>query len=501
MKELEEEFLQEANRREIAGINRRTLAFILSASVRETLPSRNIYVHFSLGSVYYYTFTGGAGASQDEIDKLRAEMRRLVEQDIKIYPRDLDYYDALDYFLKNKQNDTAMLINQRGRYRIKVNQMNDFIDMYYAPLFPRTGLISAFDISPYHEGFLLRFPYAGSDSNKLEEIPKNTKIFLACDEYKKWGRITGIRAACHINKRIMDGTIKDFIRINEAFQEKKLSIIADEIYKRRENVKIILIAGPSSSGKTTTAKRLSIQLKVLGIEPVPISLDDYYLHSDKAPKDENGNPDLECLEALDVDYFNKQLLDILDGKETTLPVFDFKTGTRRDGKTIRLGNRREVLLIEGIHGLNDALTNQIKNENKFKIYVSVLAQINVDDHNRVSVQDNRLLRRIVRDNQFRKTSALRTIAMWESVQRGAEKHIFRFENSADAVFNSALDYEIPVIKCYVEPLLRGIKPGAAEYGEASHLLDFLDNFNVLPPQAVPGNSILREFIGESDFKY
>jgi uridine kinase len=487
------------NYREDADIYRRTLAFLISAAVHKTLPDRNIYVHLSLGSAYYYTFTGGPKASQDEIDKLKAEMRRLINNDIQIYLRNLDYHEALDYFLTNKQNDTALLINQRGGASIKVNQINDFIDLYHAPLLPRTGLLSLFDISLYYEGFMLRFPYAGGGS--LEKIPDNQKMFFACEDYKKWGRISGVTAAAHINKIIIDRTIDEFIRINEAFQEKQLAFIADEIYKHGENIKLILIAGPSSSGKTTTAKRLSIQLKVLGIEPVAISLDDYYLTPDKAPKDENGKPDLECLEALDIDYFNKQLLDILDGKDTVLPIFDFKTAERKKGKTIRLNDRREMLVIEGIHGLNDALTHRIKSENKFKIYVSVLAQINIDDHNRVSTRDNRLLRRIVRDNQFRKMSALRTMSMWESVQRGAEKYIFRFENSADAVFNSALDYEIPVLKCYVEPLLRGIKPGCPEYNEAARLLDFLDKFNMLPPRVVPGNSILREFIGESDFKY
>ncbi|MDR1363365.1 MAG: nucleoside kinase [Spirochaetaceae bacterium] len=485
--------------REKAAVYRRTLTFLISAAVHKALPYRNIYVHQSLGNAYYYTFTGGQNASEDEVGKLKAETRRLIDLDIEIFSRDLEYREALDYFLENKQDDTALLIRQRGGARIKVNQLNDFIDLYYAPLLQRTGLILSFDISLYHEGFLLRFPYDGGGG--LGNIPDNSKIFSVCEEYKKWRRISGVTSAGHINGLITDGSIDEFICINEAFQEKQIAFIADEIYKRRENVKLVLIAGPSSSGKTTTAKRLSIQLKVLGIEAMAISLDDYYLHPDKAPKDEYGKPDLECLEALDVDYINKQLLDIFDGKDVTLPVFDFKTCERKDGRTIRLKERRELLLVEGIHGLNDTLTHRIKAENKFKIYASVLAQINIDDHNRVSTRDNRLLRRIVRDNRFRKTSALNTMAMWESVQRGAEQHIFRFENSADAVFNSSLDYEIHILKCYVEPLLRGIKPGCPEYNEAVRLLDFLDKFNMLPARVVPGNSILREFIGESDFKY
>ncbi|MDR2803974.1 MAG: nucleoside kinase [Treponema sp.] len=486
--------------REAVEIYRRTLAFLLSAVVRAALPYRSLYICHSMGKAYYYTFTHGPKISGDEIIKLKSEMQRLIEQDIKIYTRSISYGEAFEYFTKNEQNDSAMLISQRGNAFIKVNQLNDFMDLFNGPLLASTGLLSLFDVSLYHEGFLLRFPSV-YDKNRFEDFPESPQIFAAYEEYKKLGRITGVRSACHINKFISDGSIKEFIRTNEAFQEKKLAVIANEIYERRGSVKFILIAGPSSSGKTTTAKRLSVHLKVLGIEPIQVSLDDYYLHPGKAPKDEYGQPDLESIEALDVEYLNKQLMDLLDGKAVTLPSFDFRTCVRAEGKTIRLGERREALVIEGIHGLNDALTHLIKPENKFKIYVSVLTQINIDDHNRVSARDNRLLRRIVRDNQFRGMSAARTLAMWDNVQRGAEKYIFKFENSADAVFNSALDYEIPVLKCYAEHLLRGIIPETPEHNEARRLLKFLDNFNTLPPHFVPGISILREFIGGSDFKY
>jgi uridine kinase len=483
-----------------AEVYRRTLAFLLSAAIRGILPERGGYGYHSIGRACYYTFNRGPKVRYDEITRLKTETRRLIEQDLEIRCLYMNYGEALDYFEKNGLRSTALLLRQRGRARVKVNQLDGFTGLYSAPLLPRTGGLSVFDISLYDEGFLLRFPPARG-GGALEEFTESSKTFSCYSEYKKWGRIVGIHSAGHINKLIADGKINEFIRINEAFQDKKLSAIADEIYKRRNDVKLVLIAGPSSSGKTTTAKRLSVHLKVLGIEPVAISLDDYYLHPGKAPKDENGRPDLECLEALDVDYLNGQLLELFAGKDVTLPVFDFKTSMRGEGKTIRLGKRREILVIEGIHGLNDALTNQIKNENKFKIFVSVLTQIIVDDQNAVDASDNRLLRRVVRDKQFRGMSAPRTLSMWDSVQRGAEKYIFRFENKADAVFNSALDYEIPVLKCYAEGLLRGINPENAVYGEASRLLDFLDNFDILPPQAVPAHSILREFIGESGFKY
>ena len=490
-----------------ADTYRRTISFLLSAAIREVFPDRGEHMYHSIGRACYYTFACGPRVCEGEINLLKAEMRRLITEDLEISCRYMDYGEALDYFEKNGLDNTALLLRQRGGERVKVNQLGGFARLYGAPLFSRTGDVSVFDISPYHEGFLLRFP-ADSGSGTLEEFTESPKTFFAYNEYKKWGRIIGIHSAGHINELITDGTVNEFIRMNEAFQDKKLSAIADEIYERRNDVKLVLIAGPSSSGKTTTAKRLSVHLKVLGIEPIAISLDDYYLHPDNAPKDENEQPDLECLEALDVDYLNRQLLDLFNGKDVTLPVFDFKTCARKEGKTIRLGKRREVLVIEGIHGLNDALTHQIKNENKFKIFVSVLTQIIIDDQNPVDPCDNRLLRRIVRDSQFRGASALRTLSMWDSVQKGAEKHIFRFENSADAVFNSALDYEIPVLKCYAEHLLRGVKPENAPhseasrlYAEASRLLDFLDNFNILLPQVVPADSLLREFIGESGFKY
>jgi uridine kinase len=305
-----------------------------------------------------------------------------------------------------------------------------------------------------------------------------------------------------LNRLVSEQKIREYIRIAEAFQEKKLDEIADNIYDSKDTVKAILIAGPSSSGKTTTAKRLSIALKVMGIEPIAISLDDYYVGTENTPKDEKGEPDYECLEALDVPYLNRQLLALLAGEEVTLPVFDFKTGKRREtgGRKIRLDSRT-MLVIEGIHGLNDALTPQIKRETKFKLYVSALTQLNLDDHNRIPTSDNRLLRRMVRDHQFRNAKAVRTFNMWPSVQRGERKNIFPFQNSADAAFNSALDYELAVLKFYAEPLLRSVKPGMKEYSEAKRLLSFLENFAPIPPQYVPGTSILREFIGESEFKY
>jgi uridine kinase len=484
-----------------AAIYRRSLAFLLAVAARELFPERSLYIGHSLGHSYYYTFTEGKHLEEGEIKNLEEKMRALAEEDLPITFRYMAYNEALEHFVKNHQNDTALLLDERSESRVLVNECGGFLDLYTAALVPGTALLSAFELMPYQAGFLLRFPAAGQ-GRVIEAFEDSPTIFAVYNEYKKWGRIVGVHAVGHLNRMVSERTIRDYIRIAEAFQEKKLYEIADRIYEKKEAVKTVLIAGPSSSGKTTTAKKLSIALKVMGIEPIAISLDDYYLGTDLTPKDEKGEPDFECLEALDVPYLNEQILTLLAGGEVTLPVFDFKQGRRREsgGRRIRLG-RRTMLVIEGIHGLNDALTSQINRETKFKLYVSALTQLNLDDHNRIPTSDNRLLRRMVRDYQFRGAGAEKTFKMWPSVQKGERKHIFPFQNQADAAFNSALDYELAVLKFYAEPLLRSVKPGQKEYAEAARLLSFLENFAPIPPQYVPGQSILREFIGESEFKY
>jgi uridine kinase len=305
-----------------------------------------------------------------------------------------------------------------------------------------------------------------------------------------------------LNAKIADRGIRDNIRIAEAFQGRKLAEIAERIYALRDTVKVILIAGPSSSGKTTSAKRLAIELMVMGIKPLAVSLDDYYVGTEQTPRDEEGNPDYECLEALDLPFLNRQILSLLAGEEITLPVYDFKIGRRREGGGKKISmDRRTMLIVEGIHGLNDALTSEIKRDLKFKLYVSALTQLNLDDHNRIPTSDNRLLRRLVRDHQFRGKDAAGTLNMWPSVQRGERKHIFPFQDSADAAFNSALDYELSGLKFYADPLRRTVKPSRPENAEAARLLSVLDNFAPPPPQYVPGTSILRAFIGESEIEY
>jgi uridine kinase len=481
-------------------IYRRSLAFLLAIAARELFPGRNLYVGHSLGNSYYYTFTEGKPEDRD-IDLLKKTMDRLVREDHPIRFRCAAYDEALEIFKKNGQIATSQILDHRNEARIKINECKDYADLYIEPLVRRTGLLSAFELRPYEEGFLLRFPGVGR-GRVIDPFEDSPKIFSVYHEYKKWGRIVGVRSVGELNAKIANRGIRDYIRIAEAFQGRKLAEIAEKIYALRDAVKVVLIAGPSSSGKTTSAKRLAIELMVMGIKPLAVSLDDYYLGIEKTPKDEKGNPDFECLEALDVPFLNRQLLSLLAGEEITLPVYDFKAGQRREGGGKKISmDRRTILIVEGIHGLNDALTPEIKRELKFKLYVSALTQLNLDDHNRIPTSDNRLLRRLVRDYQFRGKDAAGTIRMWPSVQRGERKHIFPFQDSADAAFNSALDYELAVLKFYADPLLRAVKPSRPEYAEAARLLSFLDNFAPLPPQYVPGTSILREFIGESEFEY
>jgi len=480
---------------------RRSLAFVLAIAARRLFPSRGLYVGHSLGRSYYYTFRTGRPPADGEIAALENEMRALVRANLPITFRYLAYEEACEVFTKNRRPDAALLLERRSTSRIKVNQCGDFMDIHVEPLVPRTGLLSVFELMPYKGGFLLRFPKRMGPM-ELDAFVDEPKIFDVYREYKKWGRIVGVRVVGELNSLVANRTVRDYIRISEAHQVRKIAKTAERIYRRRGSIKTVLLAGPSSSGKTTAAKRLSIELMVMGIRPLAINLDSYYVGTDRTPKNEKGEPDYECLEALDVPYLNEQLQALYRHEEIRLPLYDFKTGRREKeaGAKIKM-DRRTVLIIEGIHALNDALTPSIPRDSKFKLYVSALTQLNLDDHNRIPTSDNRLLRRMVRDSQFRGKSAADTIRMWPDVRAGERKYIFPFQNTADVAFNSALDYELSVLKYYAEPLLRQVKPGQREYAEAARLLSFLENFTPIPPQHVPGTSILREFIGDSEFKY
>jgi uridine kinase len=484
-----------------AMIYRRTLAFVLAIAARNIFPQRGVYVGHSLGNSYYYTFSSGEKPDKHEIEKLAEEMKKLVKEDLPVTFKYLAYEEAMQLFKKNNQTDTALLLEQRSSSRIKVNECQGYMDVYVQPLLERTGLLSAFELIPYQDGFLLRFPAIGKGKT-IEPFIDEPQLFQVYNDYKNWGRIVGVRVVGELNSKIADRTFHDYIRVAEAHQARKMGDIANLIHNKHGSIKMILIAGPSSSGKTTSAKRLAIELMVLGIKPIAISLDNYYRGTQHTPKDEKGEPDYECLEALDIPFLNDQLTALYRGEEITLPVYDFKTGSRREsgGKKLKMDSQ-SILIVEGIHGLNDALTHSIERCTKFKLYISALTQLNLDDHNRIPTSDNRLLRRMVRDSQFRGMDAVGTLKMWPKVQAGERRHIFPFQNTSDAAINSALDYELSVLKYYADPLLRAVKPFMYEYAEAVRLLSFLENFTPIPPQYVPGTSILREFIGDSEFKY
>ena len=483
-----------------ANIYRRTLCFVLSAAAATVYPQFRLQVGHSIAHSYYCTLTAQDGqAAKPDLKLLEGEMRKIIAADMPIKDRFASYTEALEIFKNNGQNDTYKLISQLGRPRFPINSIEGFTDLHFLPLLPSTGLADVFELLPYGDNFILHFPPSSSPHHLVEffDIPKLSEVYHKC---RKWGKAIGVSSVGELNEVITNGRIKEFMEISEAFQERHFATAADKIHEKG-TVKAVMLAGPSSSGKTTSAKKLSIQLRVLGYTPVIISLDNYYRGRDATPLGEDGKPDFECLEALDVDLFNKNLSSLFEGKETELPLYDFKSGARKaKGVPLKMGER-SILIVEGIHGLNDALTRDIAPELKFNVYLSALTQLTLDDHNRIPTSDNRLLRRIVRDAQFRNKGAAGTIAMWAGVRHGERAHIFPFQNKADIVINTALDYEVSVLKVYAEPLLRAVKPTEPEYAKASELLAFLQNFMPVSSSSVPGQSILREFIGESDFKY
>ncbi len=483
-----------------AATYRRSLCFLLAITARELHPGRRLIAGMAIGTGFYHFFADDRYVLEAEVAALEAHMREIVERDIGINQEWRSWTEAVDYFKESSQQDTLLLLENINEPRIPLNECMGFRDLCVAPLVPSTGVLQTFSLLPYHGGLLLRYPHK-EKPDFLTEFKDDPVLYAVAKETRERAQVLGVSSVGALNRVNGSKGIKDFIQVAEALQNKKIAGIADKVAERSKEVRVVLIAGPSSSGKTTTSKKLGIQLKVIGFDPVTISLDDYFVDRDRTPRDENGEYDFERLEALDVEYLNDQLVSLFKGEEIELPAFDFKTGTRRpSGKKIRMDDRK-ILIMEGIHGLNDRLTTRIPREQKFKVYVSALTQINLDDHNRVSTTDNRLLRRMVRDYNFRGHSAQSTLKMWPSVQRGEAMHIFPFQNSSDAAFNSALDYELGVLKVYAEPLLRTVKPSCVEYSEARRLQAFLDNFTPVPAQSVPRDSIVREFIGDSEFKY
>lgn len=482
-------------------VYRRSLCFLLAMAAQDVCPDRHLVIGHSLGNGYYYRFEDEDRVDDADVARLEKRMRELVEEDLPIVRRLVSYTDALEYFEQNGMHDTAMLLKHRNDAKIPVYTCGGMMDISHGPLVPQTGMLVHFELRTYEAGFILRFP-RDSDPYSLGPFEASPILFSVYQEYKQWGKILNVSSVGKLNDLTVTGGIRDFIRVAEALQNKKIAEIADRIHARRDEARIVLIAGPSSSGKTTFAKKLSIQLTVLGFKPVAIGLDDYFVPRAQTPLDEDGNYDFEHIDAIDVPLLNGHLEELLAGREVELPRFDFKTGERTasGGHRIRLPERG-ILIMEGIHGLNDQLTPRIDASQKFKAYVSALTQLNLDDHNRISTTDNRLIRRLVRDHQFRGHDALETLHMWPSVRRGENRNIFPFQDSADVAFNSALDYELGVLRNHALPLLDEVKPYHDVYHEAIRLLSFLQNFTPIPEKHVPDDSILREFVGESGFSY
>ncbi len=481
-------------------VYRRSLCFLLSLAARQQFPGRRLVIGHSLGHGYLYWFEDAEEVPDADVAALHERMRGLVAANRPVECARLAWAEAVAYFEENGQPDTALLLRNRGEPVVRVNACAGAIDLDHGPLVPSTGVLKAFALIPFPPGLLLRYPPAETPL-AMGPFVENPVLVSIYREYKRWGKILRVGSVGRLNGLIRDGGIREFIEVAEALQDRKIAEIADRINARRDTVRVVLIAGPSSSGKTTFSKRLMVQLRVAGRNPVTISLDDYFLDRDHTPKDELGAPDYEALGALDVALLNEHLLALMRGDEVEMPSFDFHTGARRpEGTPLRLPERA-VLILEGIHGLNEALTPEVPREAKYLVYVSALTQLNLDDHNRIPTTDNRLVRRLVRDSQFRGHDAVTTLRMWPSVRRGEDRNIFPFQNGADSAFNSALDYELAVLKVLAEPLLSSVPPDQPEYQDARSLLGFLANFASLNPRWVPPDSILREFIGESTFKY
>lgn len=457
----------------------------------------NVKVEFTIGPGYFCSFKKGLKLSPDMIEKVKTRMNELIDNHLPVTKKAYHADDAVALFEQLGMKDKVSLFRYRRSSNINVYCLGDYYDYYYGYMLPNTGYIKCFDLFPYENGMILLLPEKEDPETLPEFVPKK-KLFQTLMITNEWGEEMGIDTVGDLNDRICEGNISDLILVQEALQERRIGEIARDIV-RREGVKFVMIAGPSSSGKTTFSHRLSIQLRSYGLKPHPIGLDNYYRNHDDAPLDEDGNPDFECLEALDVEQFNKDMSRLLAGEEVLLPTFNFKTGKREySGKATKL-EKDDILVIEGIHGLNEKMSHSLPAESKYKIYISALTCLNIDEHNRIPTTDGRLLRRMVRDARTRGTSARKTIDMWPSVRRGEEKYIFPFQEEADAMFNSAMIYELSVIKQYAEPLLFSIKKGEPEYHEAKRLLKFLEYFLGVSSETLPNNSLCREFVGGSCF--
>lgn len=478
----------------------RGMIFLLVKSVFDVIGRDNIerfVVKFSLGTGYYCEYKGKTELTQDILNNIDEKMRALVKQDIPFGKKSVETDYAIDLFRKYGMYDKEKLFNYRRVSKANIYNLGNFEDYYYGYMPFSTKILGDFRLFLFDEGLILQIP-SRKKPHVLEDYKPEIKLFNTLKESSNWGRMMGVDTVGALNDVIAKGEINDLMLVQEAFQEKKTAEIAQMIASDPTK-KFVMIAGPSSSGKTTFSHRLSIQLMTHGLKPHPIAVDNYFKNREDTPLDEDGNYNFETLDAIDVELFNKDMCDLLNGKRVEIPTFNFKIGKREyKGDYQQLGHD-DILVIEGIHCLNDKLSYSLPKESKFKIYISALTQINIDEHNRIPTTDGRLIRRIVRDNRTRGTKAKDTIAMWPSVRRGEDENIFPYQGEADVMFNSALLYEMAVLKQYVEPVLFGIDKNCKEYTEAKRLLKFLDYFVGVSSDEIPKNSILREFVGGSCF--
>ncbi len=480
----------------------RTASFLLQRAVCDIWPGRKLFIRHSMLRGFYCEIEGHDSISAQEAEALRQRMKELVDEAIPITRSRVLSIDAAMEFARLGFDDKTELLNTRPRLYSSLYTLGDMKGYFYGALAPSTAYIHLFDIRPYYNGFYVVLP-GRSHPDALKPLVAQDKLFDIFHQYKEWVAIMGVPTVGRLNAKVLAGDASELVKIAEAFHEKQLARIADTIAaaNRSQGTRMVLISGPSSSGKTTSAKRLGIQLRILGLNPVLISLDDYFVDRDKTPRDADGEYDYEALEAIDLKLFNNHLQRLFAGESLPVPRYDFITGKRQWHDNPLQLDDRSVLIVEGIHGLNPRLTPSIPDPMKFKIYISCFTSVSMDNLSRIATTDNRLLRRMVRDNATRGHNAQATLARWESVRRGEEKHIFPYQENADVMFNSSLFYEISVLRPYAERILREVPDTVPEYGEAKRLLKFLDNFIPIDPTEIPPTSLLREFIGGSSFKY
>ena len=484
----------------------RSLCFVLQYVIREIYPGKVLAIDYSLPSGLYcevrevHSLEDGRPCvhfvTDEELEKIEARMRELIAADLPFGKTMLSREECCRIFEANHQTEKVDLFRSTGRFNYNVYSLDGQQDTFYGPLVPSTGMLNIFDITGFNEGFCLQYPMDGCP-DKVLPMKRQSKLATALKEHSDWCSVMGVRGVGKLNQAILSGKVVDLINLSEALHERKYAAIADQIYARRGSVKIVFIAGPSSSGKTSTSKRLALQCRILGLNPRVIELDNYFVERELTPRDENGAYDFESLGAMDLELLGRQLNDLLAGKEVEIPRFDFKEGRKYfEGNMMQL-QEKDILIMEGIHALNPAMIPGVDPSKVFRVYASALTSLAIDENNNISTSDNRLLRRMIRDNRTRGIIPEETIMRWQSVRRGENRNIFPFQENADALFNSAHIFELPVLKYYAEPLLRRIAPSSPAFTEASRLLKFLGYIVALSPAeiaAIPPTSILREFI-------